>query len=160
MKHKTFARGFLLANLIIPWLTLPFLGRQTIRKYFLAGIFISLVVRFESIFAKKFRWWWFYDKLHPKLSGEFPLIWGSFLFTSIWKLKYTYGKFPIYFSINFILDSFFTFVITSFLKKSGIASLVRLKKYQLSFLFLIKSLLLYGFQYFYEKLQRDKNYLH
>ena len=99
----------------------------------------------------------FYEKLHPKLTGEFPLIWGPFLVGSIWILKLTYGKFFIYMILNLVIDSLFTYPFISFAKnKLGILSLVRLKKYQLSLLFLFKSLLLYGFQYVKEKVPAKK----
>jgi hypothetical protein len=43
------------------------------------------------------------------------------------------------------------------LKDLGIASLVRLKKYQLSILFFVKSLLLYGFQMICERIGKNYN---
>ncbi len=50
-----------------------------------------------------------------------------------------------------ISDTVFTYKFVDMLKDLGIASLVRLKKYQLSILFFLKSLLLYGFQIIREK---------
>ncbi|MBM7659876.1 hypothetical protein JOC85_000643 [Bacillus mesophilus] len=146
---------FLLLLMILPWFTLPLLGKSTAKKYFLASLFISLVVRGESIVAKKRKWWKFHATIHPKVIGEFPLIWGPFLIGSMWILKFTYGKFFAYIILNLIIDSIFVYPYVSFLKKSGIGTLKRLKSYQLSLLFFIKSLLLYGFQYLNEKV---KNY--
>jgi hypothetical protein len=130
-------------------------GRDTVKRFLPAGLFIALVVRLESSIAKKQGWWWFYEKLHPKLIGEFPLIWGPFLIGSMWILKFTYGKFNTFMIINVIVDTIFTYPLVNLLQKMGIASLVRLKRIQLSLLFLIKSLLLYSFQSFKDKLVKE-----
>lgn len=141
----------LLLLFILPWLTLPLLRKNDLKRFLPAGIFISLVVWAESIYARKNKWWWFYETLHPKLTGEFPLIWGPFLIGSMWILKLTYGRFLLYTVLNIIVDAFFTYPFIELCRKAGIGSLVRLKKYQLSILFFIKSLLMYGFQTIREK---------
>lgn len=69
----------------------------------------------------------------------------------MWILKLSYGKFIRYIMLNTMIDSMFTYFLVDWLKKLGISSLVRLKKYQLSLLFFLKSLLLYGFQFVKEK---------
>ncbi|MFB6469497.1 hypothetical protein ACE38V_22450 [Cytobacillus sp. Hz8] len=151
-----YSRILLLALLVVPWLTLPLLGKKTFKRFLPASLFISLVVSLESVIAKKRRWWWFYQRLHPKLSGEFPLIWGSFLIGSMWIMKFTYRKFYIYLFTNLIVDTIFTYPFVKFLKKTGTASLVRLKGFQLSILFFIKSLLLYAFQFCMDKVRGYK----
>lgn len=140
----------------LPWLTTPLLGKDTFKRFLPAAVFISLLVELEGRLARKRKWWWIYERIHPKLPGILPLIWGPFLIGSIWILKLTYGKFRIYSVLNLIIDSGFTYVLTEWFKKMGIASLVRLKKYQLSILFFVKSLLLYGFQYLMEDGLRRK----
>jgi hypothetical protein len=125
--------------------------KENSQRFWPACLFIAIVVRLESIIAKKRRWWYFYEKIIPNTAGEFPLIWGPFFIGSMWILKFTYGKFWIYTITNFVIDTAFTFPFVSFLEKFRIASLIQLKKYQLSILFFIKSLLLYGFQSFKEK---------
>ncbi|MCM3587812.1 hypothetical protein M3182_18970 [Mesobacillus maritimus] len=118
---------------------------------------MAIVVWFEGELAKKRKWWWYYVKIQPKLSGRFPLTWGPFLIGSIWILRFTYGKFMLYLLLNLVVDTVFTYKFVDMLKDLGlgIASLVRLKKYQLSLLFFVKSLLLYGFQMLREKVGRN-----
>ncbi|WP_062106084.1 hypothetical protein [Bacillus niameyensis] len=136
------------------WLTLPFMGKKAVKRFLPAGIFIALVTRWENSIAKKRTWWWWYEKLHPRLSGSFPFIWGPFMVGSMWILKMTYGKFPRYLILNLIVDSIFVFIlIDKWLTKWGIASLVRMKKLQLSLLLFIDSLILYGFQNIVEKIR-------
>ncbi|MED3574815.1 hypothetical protein ACTHO0_09455 [Cytobacillus praedii] len=136
----------MLLIMILPWLTIPLIGKKSIKRYLSAGIFISIIVTIESFIAKKRRWWWFHVKIHPNIQGEFPLIWGPFLIGSLWILKLTYRNFYRYIILNLIIDTFFTYAFVNFLQYKGIGTLGRLKKIQLSLLFFFKSLLLYGFQ--------------
>ncbi|MFS0879582.1 hypothetical protein [Metabacillus niabensis] len=151
-----YSKSLLLLMVVLSWLTFPLLGKDSIKRFLPAGIFISLVVAVEDVIARKRKWWWWYEKLIPNVSGIVPFLWGPFLIGSMWILKLTYGRFIFYTIINFIVDSFFTLFMVDWLKKLGIASLIRLPKYQLSMIFFLKSLLLYGFQYVKEKIQYTK----
>jgi hypothetical protein len=136
---------------ILPWLTLPLMGKDTIKKFYLSGIFITLVTKMESIIAKRRKWWGFNEKIHQKLTGEFPFIYGPFLIGSMWILKFTYGKLLTYMITNLFIDSIFIYPFVSFLEKQGIGTLIKLKKYQFSILFFIKSIFLYGYQFLRER---------
>jgi hypothetical protein len=142
---------FLAGMLILPWLSLPLLGKKTVKRFLPSSLFICFFVLAESFLSRKRVWWWFYKKLHPKLIGEIPLIWGPFFIGSLWIMKVTYGKLFTYLASNFIVDTFFVYKVTGWFKQNGYASLVRLKKYQLSLIFLLKSVLMYVFQYVFEK---------
>jgi hypothetical protein len=48
--------------------------------------------------------------------------------------------------LNGIFDSIFTYIVVPYLTKFGIASLVRMKKIQLMYVFAVLSSLLYMFQ--------------
>ncbi|MCU9614521.1 hypothetical protein OEV98_13335 [Caldibacillus lycopersici] len=141
----------LYAMMILPWLTVPFLGKKTIKRFLPASLFMSSVVWVEGHIARNKRWWFFYEKIVPKAIGEFPLIVGVFLIGTLWILRFTYGKFIRFIILNLIVDSFFTFVVVEWFQKLKVATLVRINKIQLSLLFLLKSMLLYGFQFIIEK---------
>lgn len=136
---------------LLPFLSLPLLGKQTIKRFLPGSLFISLFVFGESFVARKRVWWWFYKSLHPKLLGIVPMIVGPFFVGSLWTLKLSYGKFLRYFVLNLFTDSIFTYVLVDWFKRIGYLSLVRMKKYQLSLLFLFKTMLLYGFQFLVDK---------
>lgn len=153
MKKLKVAKALLPAMMVLSWLTIPLLGEKTIKRFLPASILMAIVVRLEGKLAKKRKWWWYYVKIHPKLSGGFPLTWGPFLIGSMWILRFTFGKFKWYLLLNLIVDTIFTYKFVDKLNDLGIASLVRLKKYQLSALFFVKSLLLYGFQVIREKIE-------
>lgn len=152
MRIARYSKSLLVLIMILSWFSIPLLGKREIKRFLPAGLFITMIVSIEDLIAKKRKWWWWYEKLHPKLSGIVPLLWGPFFIGSIWILKWTYGKFIRYIILNLIIDSMFTYLLVDLFKKIGIASLVRLKKYQLSLLFFLKSLLLYGFQFVKEKM--------
>jgi hypothetical protein len=151
MKH---IKLLLFLTLIGSWLTTSFLKKRDLIRFLPASIFICLLVRGESVIARKRKWWWFYEKLHPKLIGEFPMIWGPFFIGSMWILKLTFGKPFRYFALNFSLHTAFAYFFIDVLKKMGIASLVRLKRYQLITLFTLKALVLYVVQSIVDKITR------
>jgi hypothetical protein len=152
MKHLKYSKSLLLLLMILPWFSVPLLGKDAFKRFLPAGLFISLVVRMVNFVAKKRRWWWWYETLHPKMSGVIPFMWGPFLIGTLWILKWTYGKFLRYITLNIIVDGAFTYGLVYYLQKFGIASLVRMKKTPLMFIFMVEALLLYGFQFFKEKL--------
>lgn len=141
----------LLSLMIFPWLTIPLLGKKIMNRFIPSALFMSILVWIESYIAKRYRWWWFYEKVNPRIIGEFPLIVGPFLIGTLWIMKFTYGKFIRFTIANLIVDSFFTYIMVEIFKKLRIANLIRLSKVQLSLLFFLKSMILYGFQYILEK---------
>ncbi|MCM3456671.1 hypothetical protein M3685_22485 [Heyndrickxia oleronia] len=145
-------KPYLAIALILPILTLPFLGRSTFKRFYPSVLFICSIVLLESIVAYKRVWWWFYNKIMPKpISDMFLIIAGPFFVGSLWILKFTYGKFKRYLAINFIIDTIFVYIIINLFKKIGYGSLVRIKRYQFLSLFLLKAILLYMFQFVREK---------
>lgn len=151
MKHR---KMILLVMMLLPWLSVPFLGKRTIKRFYPGALFMGAWITAESIIAKKRVWWRFYEKLIPGVMGEIPFIMGPFFVGSLWIFKLTFGNFFRYLIVNLITDVLFTFLGMTFLRKMGIVSLVRLKNYQMTILFMAKSVLMYGFQSSVEKLRK------
>ncbi|GKU82723.1 hypothetical protein [Niallia sp. NCCP-28] len=141
----------LLLMLVLPYVFLPFIGLKSIKRFLPGALFMCLYVTFEGCIAEKRKWWWFPFTIKPNVIGELPLIFGAFFVGSLWILKYTFGKFSLYLIVNIIIDTIFTYLMIDWFKKIGYVNLVRLSKVRLSFLFMVKSILMYGFQYIYEK---------
>jgi hypothetical protein len=137
---------FLLAILILPWLTIPLLGRNTFKEYLPAAIFISTFTKALDLFGEKKKWWRFYKGIPPFDSMNF-FNFGPYFVTCLWMLKITYGKFPLYLISNMILHIFFTFLGLKYLKRFKIASLVKLTKIQYLGISFLRGLVLYSFQY-------------
>ncbi|HZH58011.1 MAG TPA: hypothetical protein VEY70_00155 [Metabacillus sp.] len=142
---------FMILMTLLPWLSVPLLTAKTFKRFLPGALFMSLYVTAEGYLGEKKKWWWFPLSVRPNVIGELPLIFGPFLVGSLWILKYTFGKFNLYMFINIVVDAFFTYFTIDWFKKIGYVSLVRLTKFQLSLLFLVKSIVMYGFQVVYEK---------
>lgn len=116
---------------------------------------MALLVIVTNVIAKKRRWWWWYETLQSQFSGSIPFIFGPFLIGSLWIMKWTYGKLIKFISLNIIVDGVFTYLVVPFLTKFGIASLVRMTKLQLMYVFAIPVSLLYIFQSIIESIQHN-----
>lgn len=139
--------------MILPWFSVPLLGRKAIRRFLPAAIVMSVIVKINNITAKKRNWWRFYTNLSPQISGDIPFIVGPYLLASLWILKFTYGKFKLFIFINAIGHILFAFPGMKLLKRLGIVSLENMKPIQLTILLTIRGFLLYGFQYAIENVK-------
>lgn len=135
----------LLSMLIIPWLTIPLLGRNAIKKYVPAAIFICTFTKVIDIIGQRKKWWSAYKGI-PPLDSIDMLNFGPYFVASLWMLKMTYGKFLIYLISNTVLQSLFIFLGLKYLKRFKIISLEKLTKFQYLAIDFIRAILLYGFQ--------------
>jgi hypothetical protein len=132
--------------LIFSWLTLPLLGRNALKKYLPSAIFICILTKTLDIFGKRKKWWRFYKGISPLDSMDF-FNFGPYFVTSLWILKLTYGKFPLYLITNTILHILFIFKGLKYMKRFRILSLDKLTKFQYLAIDFFRALLLYAFQY-------------
>jgi hypothetical protein len=146
-------RFLLLIMMILPWFSLPLLGRRALKRFLPATIFISFLVKYNNYIAKKRKWWIFTNSIHPKIAGDIPFILGPYSLSALWVLKLTYGKFPLFIMINAIGHILFAYPGMKLLRRLGIVSLVRMKPIQLTLLLTIRGFLLYGFQFALEKIK-------
>ncbi|MBT2700409.1 hypothetical protein J7E79_23935 [Bacillus sp. ISL-40] len=138
---------FYIALLILPWLTVPFLGRNSLKKYLPAGIFMCTFTKALDFFGEKKKWLRIYEGIPPLNSANF-FNFGPYLVASLWMLKLTFGKFPLYLISNIILHICFNYLGgLKFLKRYKIASIDGLTKFQYLTIHLLRALLLYSFQY-------------
>ena len=140
--------------MLLPWFSLPLLGRSTIKRFLPATILIGVVVKINNITAKKRKWWKFYNSIHPKIPGDIPFILGPYFLSSLWLLKLMYGKFALFMITNAIVHLLFAFPGMKLLKRLGVVSLVQMKPIQLTLLLTIRGILLYGFQFAIENIKQ------
>lgn len=155
------SRGFLLFILIIPWLTVPLLGKTNFKKYLPAAIFICTFTKVIDLYGEKKKWWRFYKGIFNLNSMDFFNL-GPYIITSLWMLKLTYGKWPLYFISNGLLHILFIYRGLEYANRFKILSLVKLKKIHYLLIDFLRASLLYGFQYLIDlsrvkKLQTNKN---
>lgn len=144
------------AMVLFSWLTLPFLGKNNIKRFFPASFLIVLFEIINVLIGKRRRWWFFYNKPNSYFSGEFPFNIGPFLVGSMWILKFTYGNFKKFILINAIIDAIFTFPLIMFLKKMKVVTLARINHFQFFLYIFYKAFLLYGFQRLFEKYRNKR----
>ncbi|MDQ0157579.1 hypothetical protein [Robertmurraya andreesenii] len=139
--------------IIIPWLSLLFLGKSHIKRFSFAGIIIVIFEIINHIYGHKRKWWKFYDKRKSFFKDELPFSIGPYMPLSMWILKYSYGNFKKFVLINVISDGLFAFLLIDILKRFKIIRLNRLNHVQFFWYLHYKAYLLYGVQYLYEKLR-------
>ena len=141
---------FLIAMFMLAWLSVPLLGRNTLKKYLPAAIFMGIFTKILDKIGEKNKWWRFYKGISPLDSMDFLNL-GPYLVTSLWMLKMMYGKFPLYIISNTILHIVFIFFGLKYIKRFKILSLVKLSKFHYLGINFIRSILLYGFQLISDK---------
>lgn len=154
MKNPKF---ILVALLVLPWLSTPFMGLKSLKRFLPAALLINVMVSLESIIARRRVWWWVFKTIGKGGKGEMPFLLGPFVVGSLWILKSTHGHFSKFLLYNGIIDSFFAFVMMSWFKRLGIAALVNMKRSQLFLLFTANAILLYGFQTIVDRVLPQRN---
>ncbi|MBO1515488.1 hypothetical protein [Metabacillus bambusae] len=136
--------------IVVPWLSLLFLGKHNLKRFSLAGIVIVFLEIINHKIGQKRNWWIFYDKRKSFLTNELPFSVGPYMPLSMWILKYSYGNFKKFVLLNVIADGLFAFPIINILKKLKIVGLNRLNNFQFFLYIHYKAYILYGVQYWYE----------
>ena len=94
---------------LLSWLSLFFLDKRYIKRFLPASVLIFFVEALNVQFAKKRKWWVFYNKPKSYVSGELPFNIGPFFALSMWVLKWSYGNFKRFLLLNAIIHSFLCF---------------------------------------------------
>jgi hypothetical protein len=141
------SKAFYIALLILPWLTVPLLGRNLFKKHLPAAIFMSTFTKAIDLFGEKKKWWRFYKGIPPLDSMNF-FNFGPYFVSSLWILKLTYRKFPIYIISNTILHICFIYLGgVKLVNRYKIFTLEKLTKFQYLIINFLRAILLYSFQY-------------
>ncbi|WP_010281270.1 hypothetical protein [Bacillus timonensis] len=131
--------------------TVPFIGLQHVKRFLPVSILIGCIEGITALIGKKRRWWVFYNKPQSYLLNELPFNIGMFLVSSIWLMKWSYGKFTKFVLLNAIGNALFAYPFARFARKIKYFTLVRLTHLQFFFYFFSKVFLFYGLQYLFEK---------
>ncbi|MEH7177054.1 hypothetical protein [Neobacillus vireti] len=149
-RHKVFN----LLIILIPWMSLLFIGKRNIRRFAFSGVFIVIFEIINHLYGHKRNWWKFYDKRKSFIRDELPFSVGPYMPLSIWLLKLSYGNFKKFILLNLISDGAFAFFFIDVLKKLKIISLNRINHLQFFFYLHYKAYILYGVQYLSDKIKR------
>lgn len=147
---------FNVSIVLLPWLSLLFIGKRSLKRYSLAGVFIVVFEILNHMYGHKRNWWKFYDRRKSFFKDELPFSIGPYLPVSMWLLKFSYGNFKKFVLLNVIADGLFAFVLIDVLKKYKIVSLNQLNHLQFFIYLHYKAYLLYGVQYLFDKMTRSR----
>lgn len=150
MAKKNIKIAFSLSILIIPWLTVPFIGKRNFFRFLPVASFTNLIISVFSLFCYKKKWWITKNPLSPG-AIDFTYILGPYFVATLWIFKLTYGNFPKYLITNIILDLFNAFPLPYIGKKIGIVKFIKMKHTTWYFICVFLSIIIYGYQLVVEK---------
>lgn len=142
---------FNLAIIIIPWLSLIFIGKRSIKRYSLASVIVCYFETINHLYGHKRKWWRFYDKQNFFIRDELPFDIGPYMPLSMWILKISYGNFKKFVLINAFANGLFTFVGMPLFKRMKIVGVNRLNYFQFFIYIHYKAYILYAIQYLLER---------
>jgi len=140
--------------LIIPWLSLLFINKHSLKRYMPVGILAALLVTMVFEMGYIFDWWTVKEKFVPW--GEitsFPLTYGVFLIGTIWIFHFTFEKsIWVYFFTNVIVDASYAFALLKVLIFFGIYKLENMRHLGIFFLMIIIAVIIYIYQKWQDKI--------
>lgn len=154
-RHKIFN----LTIILLPWLSVLFLGNRTFKRYSLSSLLITVFEIMNHLYLHNKKWWKFYDKPRSFTKDELPFDIGPYMPMSLWILKYSYGNLKKYALINAIANGLFAFMGMPILKRMKIISLNRINYLQFFAYLHYKAYILYGIQYLIDKVNSNKSEL-
>ncbi|MCA0753528.1 hypothetical protein KP806_00575 [Paenibacillus sp. N4] len=146
-----FNKIMLWAFLLLPWPTLLFLGKKSVKRYMPVAVFVSLLVTILFEVAHSLKWWVLIDQIVPwGYITNVSFVYGIFLVGTIWIFHYTYRNFWLYLLVNAVIDGLFMFVLSNFFE-GRIYNLVNFNQFQVFLLMVGLSLVIYGYQKWQEE---------
>ncbi len=143
--------------LVLPWLSAPFLGRQTFIRFLPSAIFANLNMIILSIIANKKKWWINKNTLTPKTPVDFSYILGVHFMTTLWVFKLTFGSFPLYLITNIVIDIINAFPFAGMWEKLGFFKFKRMSPTEYCGLTIFLAIILYIYQFRLEKVINKDN---
>ncbi|MFC4619556.1 hypothetical protein ACFO4N_12615 [Camelliibacillus cellulosilyticus] len=154
VKHKKVI--FSLAILILPWLTVPFMGKRSFLRFLPVASFVNLFLSVFSLICNQKKWWKTNNPISPG-SIDFTYILGPYFVATLWIFKFAYGKFPKYLITNMVLDLVNAFPLPYIGDKFGIVKFIKMKHTVWYLINVSLAVLIYGFQYGVERSIRLSN---
>lgn len=151
-----FNKIMLWSFLILPWPTLLFLGKESIKRYMPVAVFVSLLVTILFEAAHALKWWVMIDQIVPwGYITNVSFVYGIFLVGTIWIFHFTFRNFWIYLVTNVIIDGLFAFVLNNFFE-GRIYRLVNFNELQVFLLMIGLALTIYVYHRWQEQIFQRK----
>lgn len=108
-------------TLILPWLTLIFMPKADIKRYISVGLLSAILCILVTEIGFRHSWWAVLETTYP-FSVMPPYAYSLFPIMPMWLLKYTFGRFGLYFLVDTFFNLVFSFVIMPWFARRGIIS--------------------------------------
>lgn len=109
------------AMVIVSWSSLFLMKKEDIKRYIPAGLFSSFLLVILQEFGVANNWWHFRETIYP-LAVFTPFTESVDVVLPMWVLKYTYGRFWYYISVQTAGNVLFFFIILPWFASRGIMS--------------------------------------
>ncbi|SDE29564.1 hypothetical protein [Sporomusa acidovorans] len=137
--------------LIIPWFTLPFMKKDSIKRFSPAIILTALIVTITHEIAHAFRWWIALDSIVPwGYITNISYSYGLFLVGTYWVFHFTYRRFWLYMLLNTAIGGLWVFPILHFLERMKIFQYVNINEWFLWLINIIIALIIYSYQVWHD----------
>jgi ABC-type Fe3+-siderophore transport system permease subunit len=138
-------------TLVIPWLTVPFIRKNTFIRFLPTATFIGFIFALFSEVAKKNKLWRVKNGLFKDFTLDISYLYGLYFITTIWIFKLTYRSFLKYLMTNIVADYFFSFHIVRIFEKVGTFKFKKMRHKHFFFISVLLSVVLYIYQRMIEK---------
>ncbi|MGM7723667.1 hypothetical protein [Metabacillus sp. Hm71] len=142
--------AFSLATLILPWLTVPFMGKRNFFRFLPVASFINLFLSVFSLICTKKKWWKTNNPISPG-PIDFTYILGPYFVATLWIFRLTYGNFPKYLITNMVLDLINAYPMPYIGHKFGVVKFIKMTHTAWYFINVSLAIIIYGFQYVVEQ---------
>lgn len=144
-------KTILWSALFIPWLTLIFLRKETVKRYFPVSVFTSLLVTVVFEIAYALDWWKLTASVVPWGNiTNVPFVYGVFFIGTLWIFHLTFRRFWLYMLTNLVIDALQIFVASRFLFEGWIYDLHKINEFQVFLIMTGLSLVIYVYQIWQE----------
>jgi hypothetical protein len=150
------AKIILWLMLIIPWASLFFIKKHSLRRFMPVGILASLLVTIVFEMGYVFDWWVVHKEIMPWGNiTSFPLTYGVFLVGTIWIFHFTFEKsLWVYIITNALIDAIYAFIGLNILISFEIYELKNMRNFGIFILMLIIAVIIYLYQRWQDKIMK------
>lgn len=138
-------------TLIVPWLTLLFMPKKDIKRYISVGFLSTILCIIVIETGIRYSWWAILETTFP-----FAVIptyaYGFFPVIPMWLLKYIYGRFWLYLTVDTILNIVFAFAVLPWFGRRGIVDFDFNDGYIVFIFETVITIMLYSFQTWQESI--------
>lgn len=145
--------------LIGPWLTLFFLGIDTIKRYMPLLIFTMLITTITYEIAYRYKWWVHHIEIVPWGEITNPAYaYGAFPVLTLWIFYFTYRNFWLFMATNALFNVVQWYFIQEWVFEARrIVTFVNITNLEVVLIGIMQALILYGYQRWQETIFTDSS---